>query len=576
MASARRRRFAAASLALALMAVVGCSADTVQVGERPNRPAAPVTRAPDPQTNPQELALNVETLPAYTDPSAIGTDTWQRSLADGNGTFDWSVVDAAGDPVEVSNPGPIVAFGDPSTYTDIPGVLTFRGNNWRTGGAYGNPEVTERKFEQAWSHAIGTIRGEGSYWPGAGWTGQPLLVQWPRETKVAMGLAEKFINDDAFVEVIYPVFEGKIYRLDLATGEQTAPPIDVGWGFKGTASVDPRGYPLLYAGQGLNDTNGTVGPWRWRVFDLIKNEEVWHLSGLDEAAPRDDWGAFDSSALVNAATDTVMLPAENGLIYKIVLNSSYDPEAGEVSVDPQVNRMRYRADTSHKYGIENSAVAYRNLMFAADNDGNVFCWDATTLDVLWMINTGDDVDASLVLEETDDGVFLYTGNEVDNRGLDGGERITNLRKIDALSGKVIWQYDIPSYYSAINGGLLSTPIVGTGAIGDLVIFNVARTTAPREGTMLALDKATGTLVWRRHLSNYSWSSPVLITAADSTQYGVLPDSGGILHLFDPATGEDISTLKIADGQNVEATPSVFGDTLVLAGYDAKIHAIRLR
>ncbi len=98
----------------------------------------------------------------------------------------------------------------------------------------------------------------------------------------------------------------------------------MGWGFKGTASVDPRGYPLLYAGQGLNDTNGTIGPWRYRVFDLIQNKEVWHISGLDAAAPRHDWGAFDSSALINARTDTLIQPAENGLIYKVKLNASYD------------------------------------------------------------------------------------------------------------------------------------------------------------------------------------------------------------------------------------------------------------
>jgi hypothetical protein len=190
-----------------------------------------------------------------------------------------------------------VVFGEADQYNQIPGVLTFRGNNHRTGGTYGHAHRHPGAARASlWKKQIGEIRGEGSYWPGAGWTGQPLLVQWPRETKVAMGLADKFVNDDSFVEVIYPVFEGKIYRLDLATGEETKPPIEVGWGFKGTASIDPRGYPMLYAGQGLNDTNGTYGPWRYRAFDLIRNKEVWHISGLDPAAPRHEWGAFDSSA----------------------------------------------------------------------------------------------------------------------------------------------------------------------------------------------------------------------------------------------------------------------------------------
>ncbi len=571
-----RARRIAAGLVLVALGLAACSTETVVSGDRPNRPSAPVTASPNPETDPATLSLDLTKLPSWTPARDLGDGVRQRTMTDGPGHFSWEVLDADGKVIDDYSPTTQVAWGDPSTYTSIPGVLTFRGNNWRTGGTYGTASITEKKFEVAWTQQIGIIRGEGSYWPGAGWTGQPLLVQWPRETKIAMGLASKFVEDDGFVEVIYPVFEGKIHRFDLATGERTKDPIEVGWGFKGTASVDPRGYPLLYAGQGLNDTNGTIGPWRWRVFDLIQNKEVWHLQGLDPSAPRPDWGAFDSSALVNAATDTLMLPAENGLIYKLKLNASYSPAEKKVSVDPDVTRLRYTADGNVKYGIENSAVAYRNLMFAADNDGKLFAWDATTLQIVWMIDVGDDVDASIVLDETDDGVFLYTGNEVDNRGQDGGERITNIRKVDAVSGEVKWQYDIPTYYDPINGGVLSTPVVGTGPLADLVIFNISRTTAPREGTMVALDKLTGQVVWRRHLSNYSWSSPVIVTSDDGVPYGVLPDSGGVLHLFDPATGTDISTLQIAGGNNVESTPSVFGNTLVLTGYDAKVYAIKIR
>ena len=62
----------------------------------------------------------------------------------------------------------------------VKGVLTFRGNNYRTGGAYGTANVQNKKLEIVWSKEIGEIRGEGSYWPGAGWTGQPLLVNWPQ------------------------------------------------------------------------------------------------------------------------------------------------------------------------------------------------------------------------------------------------------------------------------------------------------------------------------------------------------------------------------------------------------------
>ena len=400
----------------------------------------------------------------------------------------------------------------------------------------------------------------------------PALFQWPDEVRAALGLPDEF-DRPGFVEVIYPVFGGKIYRLDLETGKETREPIEVGWGFKGTASVDPRGYPLLYAGQGLNDTNGTIGPWRYRVFDLIQNEEVWHLYGLDPDAPRPDWGAFDSSALVNRQTDTLIEPAENGLIYKIKLNAEFDAGAKKVSIDPDVVKLRYQTPISDKFGIESSAAAYRNLMFAADNDGNLICWDATSLEILWAAELGDDTDSTIVLDETPDGVFLYTGNEVDERAKTGGERIANFRKFDAMTGRQLWQYDVPAYYAGINGGILATPIVGQGSLSDLVIVNISRTTAPREGDLVALDKESGKVVWRRHLSNYSWSSPTIVTGTDGTQYGILADSAGTMHLFDPHTGKDISTVSL--GKNVEASPAVFGNMIVVASYDKHIYGIRI-
>jgi hypothetical protein len=52
-------------------------------------------------------------------------------------------------------------------------------------------------------------------------------------------------------EVIYPTMDGNIYFLDLETGNPTRDPINTGIIQKGTSCLDPRGYPLLYVGQGF-------------------------------------------------------------------------------------------------------------------------------------------------------------------------------------------------------------------------------------------------------------------------------------------------------------------------------------
>lgn len=572
-----RRPVAVAVGSLLCVGLAACAGpDPIATGSRPNAPTATATPSPDPETDPARLALELSSLPGWTAPSAQGDGTFSRPLLDSPDTVTWKVLDGANQVVADHRPAQPVAWGDPSTYTTVPGVLTFRGNNFRNTAVHGTTDVRDQKLEVVWTQDTGDVYAEGSHWAGAGWTGQPLLVNWPRESKAAMGLDQSQVDDDGFVEVLYPVVDGNVYRLDLATGRQTRPPIETGFAFKGTGSVDPRGYPLLYAGMGLERNGEVTGEWRYRIFDLIRNTEVSGWSGTDAGAPR-EWGAFDSSALVNAATDTLFEPGENGLVYKVKLNTSFDAAARTVRVDPEFTKLWYSTPASTRHGIEGSAAAYRNLMYAGDNDGNIVCWDATTLQVVWARPTGDDTDATVVLEETADGVFLYTGNELDKRGEGDGAVASGpvtLQKLDALTGAPVWQYRVDAHYDkAVNGGLMATPVVGTGEVSDLVFFSVAKTASARQGSLVALDKQTGEVVWNRTLKSFGWSSPLLLTGTDGHSYGVVGDSSGVLHLFDPNTGEDLSTLQLS--QNIEASPAVYDNMLVVGTYARKLYGIRI-
>lgn len=570
-----RRVGIVAVAAVVLTGITACSApDVVTPGQRPNAPTSASTRSPSRETDPAKLALDLANLPGFTAPTSDGSGVFSRPLVDADGTVTWKVLDGANQVIPQYDPTQPVAFGDSSVYTEIPGVLTFRGNNYRDAPVYGTSDVTEKKLQVVWTHDTGDVSAEGSHWAGAGWTGQPLLVNWPTHAKAAMGFEASVVSDQAFVEVLYPVVDGKVYRMDLATGRDVKPPMDTGFAFKGTGSVDPRGYPLLYAGMGLNENGDNTGAWRYRIFDLIQNKEVSGWEGTDAGAPR-EWGAFDSSALVNAATDTLIEPAENGLVYKVKLNATYDPGAKRVSVDPQITKMTYSTADSSRHGIESSAAAYRNLVFAGDNDGNIVCWDATTLQVVWVRPTGDDTDATIVLDATDEGPFLFTGNEMDKRGEAGATSGSiTIQKINALTGQQVWQWQTDALYDkAVNGGLMATPVLGTGEVADLVFFNVAKTLSQKQGSLVALDRKTGTLAWRRDLPTFSWSSPLLLTGKDGHSYGIVGDSSGLLHLFDPNTGRDYSTLQLS--KNIEATPAVYGNMLVVGTYAKKLYGVRI-
>lgn len=469
-----------------------------------------------------------------------------------------------------------ISFGSPEDYSLLEGVTTFRGNNYRDGGAYGTREVTQKKLEIVWEKdGLGSIAGHGSNWPGTGWTGQPLLVHWDKDVRKLMNINEEMKGKD-LVEVIYPTLDGNIYFLDLETGKPTREKMTIGFPIKGTATVDPRGYPILYTGMGINENNGKFTEYKYRIINLINQKEIYTIFGRDEVAFR-GWGANDSSALFDRKTDTLLDCGENGLVYKVKMNTKFDKASGELSVAPQITKYRYRSPFSDEQGIENSPAVYKNFMYFNDNGGTMQCLDLNTMKPVWIYDTGDDTDVTTVIEETSKGVFLYTANQVDKRGNGGKNPVAdcNIRKFNALTGELIWQKDYQCVYNFyINGGALGTPLLGKDDISNMVIFNIAFTGSNTDGTMVALDKETGNEIWKKKLTAYSWCSPLGFKSSDGKTYMVYSDYSGSMHLVDPMTGKTLDSISLQG--NVESSPSIYNDTIVVGSYAKKIFGIKVK
>ncbi len=454
-------------------------------------------------------------------------------------------------------------------YSDIPGVFTFRGGPTRTGGAWGTCPLRERKLEIAWVATTG--RGPPRWGGGAGWTGQPAIVQWPAVIRHSMSHLGSRRFEDGFVEVIQGSLDGSVYFLDLYTGRPTRRPLSTGNPIKGSVSLDPRGYPLLFVGQGIPD-NKPIG---LRVYDLISHQQVFFLPGRDKASPRKGWGAFDSSGLLNRATDSYIVGGENGLFYVLRLNTDFDSIALTLKVRPEVLRYRYAPPGRTHYGIENSFSAVGNLALFADNGGTLQALDLRTFKPVWSFAAGDDTDASLAVELEGDRPVLYTGTEVDKTGPSGDAW---LRKLDALTGKVLWERPYACQGARkpkkIDAGVFATPLVGTGEVSNLVVYTLSRCPDFTRGLMVALDKATGAEVWRRPLSRFAWSSPTACRDDQGHTFILQGDIGGTVHLLDARTGDELHSVQLKGG--IEASPAVFGDMAVLATRGEWIYGLRLR
>ncbi|MEW6173746.1 MAG: PQQ-binding-like beta-propeller repeat protein [Bacillota bacterium] len=460
-----------------------------------------------------------------------------------------------------------ISFGDPSDYARVDGVVCFRGNNYRNSASYGYARISLEKLEKVWNRRTGRIDS----WTGVGWTGQPAVIKWDESLKQKMNLFERAKKKKELKEVICGALDGRVYFLDLETGEPTRPSINIPGPIKGSISVDPRGIPLMYIGQGIDTVNGKRVSIGYSVYSLLDEKRLFFINGRDKSALK-GWGAFDSNGLVHAGSDTLIEAGENGLVYTVKLNTTFNPERGLLQIRPEVVKYRYRCSLNKQSGVENSIAVYKHFAYFADNDGVLQCLDLNTLIPVWARSVTDDTDSTTVLEETGEGVFLYTGCEVDKQGKGGSSYV---RKINALTGETMWERSFSCSYDVYtNGGILGTPALGKHDIGNLVVYSIARCNGPKGGRLVAFDKRDGKTVWEIPLSYYSWSSPVDVYTPDGKGYIVFCDSAGNMFLIDGRKG--IIRDKVNLGANVEGSPAVYDDMVVVGTRGQKIWGVRIR
>ncbi len=549
-------------LALLLRALLGGGPDAgVTPAVSPTATVdAVVTATPGAATAPAATATPVPTVgPGLRSAGEVVSPPSQFGLE--------SIAVQNGERVDAYARTPEIHMGLSGEYTDVEGVTTFRGNNYRDSAAYGNIPGDPEELEIVWSVAVSQIDD----WGGVGWTGQCAIVRWPEEVVRIMNVREDK-KGGPLTEVIYATLDGRVYFLDLYDGQATRPAINIGAPIKGSVTVDPRGYPLLYVGQGIPEANGHSVDIGTRIFSLIDQQLLFFLDGDDSFAQR-SWYAFDAAPLVDGKTDTMLQVGENAILYLVKLNTDYDPEAGTISIDPKVDRYVFRSRVSDQPGMENSLAVYNDYGYFVDNSGLLQCVDLNTLTCVWAGDTGDDTDATIVLEEEADGtVALYTATEREHSA--SYDENAYLRKINALTGEMLWKLPVKVYTSEGNeGGSFATPALGKGELGDLIFAHMTRT--PDDGaTLMAVDKESGEVVWRVAMGSGGWSSPVCVYDASGKGYVLVGSSSGALRLYDGRTGRIISICDLEG--NIEGSPAVFEDMLVVGTRGKRIFGVRIK
>lgn len=432
-------------------------------------------------------------------------------------------------------------------YADSPGVFTFRKGAMRRADFGGKVKGTPSKITVDWKFSTDTDMRKtsvGTWGGGSGWTGQPVVVEWPDSLQHIIRSAPGTTAHFGPREVMFGSLASKVYFVNFDTGRPSREPIDAGNPVKGSISLDPTLNGNLYVGQGVPAQR----PFGALVIDLFANR-ITHMVPEDPKALR-AWGAYDSSAL--RVGRFLFRPGENGRLYKYVVK----PRGLTLH-----SAVTYTVG-GEAPGIEASLAAYLNYGVTADNAGNVICFNLDNLRPVWHYSTGDDTDATPVIDVEDGHPYVYVASEIDRQA----EGVARMSKLDLLNGKPVWERNIPGRRHDIgdkhfDGGFYATPLLGSGNCADVIFANMVYNTDNQNGALLAFSRKTGETLRTTPLRRYAWSSPVGFLNEAGEMFIVDFDCYGRAYLINGSTGEIISTLVA--GANFESSAAVVGNKMVI-------------
>lgn len=422
-------------------------------------------------------------------------------------------------------------FTRPYPNATVRGLLTFRGNPSRSYYGVGPvpmqaPTVLHRFPDEPMCRQS-TDLGTTKTWCGMGWTGQPTIVE--REDRTW---------------AIFGGYDGHIHFMDVDTGERILPDVETGDIIKGTPTIDPEGYPLVYSGSRDN---------LLRIVALDRPGVAEVLWTLDSEAVQpvkwnDDW---DSSPIIIG--DYMIVGSESSRFWVIKLNRSYD-DAGLVQVAPEITFTDEAWDEQviadnggdQHASVESSVTIVDDVAYFGTSAGLVLGYDLGGLDEgrtpeqVFRFYTAGDNDPSIV---ADDEGMLYIAGEYD-RPTERAREVGQLTKVDPSKpdDPIIWTYNETD---AVGQGIYGTP----GVHGDTIIIT------SDGGRLAGLDRATGAVLWEREMAGPAWASPVIVD--DVLLVGDCLE--GNFHAYDVSDPAVVppELWSVHLGGCIEATPAVW-------------------
>ncbi|MBN8540885.1 MAG: hypothetical protein J0L82_10905 [Deltaproteobacteria bacterium] len=446
----------------------------------------------------------------------------------------------------------------------VQGLTMFRGNPSRT--FYGTGPVMPAVPKVLWRYPDRPMCSEScvgkndcKQWCGSGWTGQPVVYQ----------------RADGITEVIFGAYDRQVHFVNASNGQPTRNPFPTGDIIKGSVTIDPDGFPLLYFGSRDN---------KYRILALDRGDAV-EVYSLDAYKVRrrlwnDDW---DSNGSI--VDDRLFVGGENSWFYVVKLNRKLESD-NRVSVKPEIEvqmpgwteemlEMLHPDKRDTMISIESSPVVFGKRAYWTNSGGMVVGVDWTRVknkhaEIVFTFWAGDDADATPIMDEKGH-LYVAVQKELDNgRGVRASrqrvEEIGQLIKLDPNNqvNPILWSAQVPSRSENDDGGIWSTPAL------DLKRNAIVVTTHP--GDLISYDRFTGREMWRKKLGHHEWSSPNIID--DHLIVGRCQKTGiEAFKLNEHGTNPVTQWVTKAPRGCVESTPAIWKGRIYVGSRDGYFYGL---
>ncbi len=329
-------------------------------------------------------------------------------------------------------------------------IGTFLGNHQRN--YYGNK--APEKLNVLWKTCLGegityiSPTGDPEKWAGAGWTGQPLLVEEDRTPYLIQGAYDHYLKkiDASNGRLIweYP-FDDVVKAAGTLFFNRSAARSEDQW-------IILQGSRL---GTGNRVIEGKVPSYR--AISYHTGKELWRLDvRRTDSYSRD----VDASALIIG--DTAYIGLENG-VFMIFDPNPDSAKLHEGLLQPKIieeHLLYHPEDKIHHGGnlvTEASPALLGNRVYLASGSGHVFGYTLDERYIDWDFRTGSDMDGCPVI--TSDRCILVS---LEKQYIEGKGGVMKLDPSKDPEETVVWYYPVgDSVFSSWEGG-----VVGSVGITD--------------------------------------------------------------------------------------------------------------